>query len=227
MPRSPRRRTVPAAGLLLILALLGGCGAAPEPRAAPGSPAPETLRNCGVPVPVERPERVVAMFHNAVEAVLALGAGDRLTGAAYLDNALLPELAGDFHPDRDRPVYWPEEYPSREEVLRLAPDLVVSGFTGAFTREGLGTRADLGGTGMDTFLFSSYCPAADGGGQSDLGAVDVSFAGVQRDLSDLGRLLGAQDRAAALTARMRSTLDDVARRLDDLPARPAGRGSRC
>nr|WP_255426487.1 ABC transporter substrate-binding protein [Pseudonocardia sp. C8] len=200
--------------------MLAGCGTGPSPAGPPSPAAAETLHNCGVDVPVERPARIVAMFQNGVEAVLALGAGDRLVGAAYLDNVLPPELAAGFRPDRERPVYWPEEYPSREEVLRLAPDLVVSGFTGAFTREGLGTRAELVRAGMDTFLFSAYCPTADGGTQASLGAVDVTFEGVQRDLTALGRLLGAQDRAAELTARMRSTLDGVAGRLAGITERP-------
>ncbi|WP_060712464.1 ABC transporter substrate-binding protein [Pseudonocardia sp. HH130629-09] len=126
------------------------------------------------------------------------------------------QLDGDFRPQS----YWPEEYPSREEVLRVDPDLVVSGFTGAFTREGLGTRAELGVTGTETFLFSAYCPAADGGGQQSIGANDVSFAGVERDLTDLGRLLGAEDRAAEVVAGMRSTLGDVAGRLAGVADRP-------
>lgn len=225
------RAVVPAA-VLLVLTLLAGCGAgAPAPDGtAPDSTAPEgaasegagpaTLLNCDVEVPVEHPERVVAMFQTGIEAVLALGAGDRLVGAAYLDNPLPPGLAADFHPEQDRPVYWPDEYPSREEVLRLAPDLVVSGFTGAFTREGLGTRADLADAGADSFLFSSYCPTSDGGTQESLGAVDVSFEGVQRDLTDLGRLLGAEDRAAEINSGMQATLDDVARRLGGVTERP-------
>ncbi|BBG02899.1 MULTISPECIES: ABC transporter substrate-binding protein [Pseudonocardia] len=221
----PRSRRIPArsliAALALVPALLAGCGAGPPTPETPAEPsAADTIRNCDVDVPVERPERIVAMFHNGVEAVLALGAGDRLVGAAYLDNPLLPELAGDFHPDTDQPIYWPEEYPSREEVLRIAPDLVVSGFTGAFTREGLGTRAELADAGMNTFLFSSFCPTADGGTQEALAANDASLDAVQRDLTELGRLLGAEDRAAELVGEMRSTLDDVAGRLDGVTERP-------
>lgn len=215
-------RVAAPAALLLALTLLAGCSAGPSPAGQPPPPdaAAGSIRNCGVDVPAERPARIVAMFQNGIEAVLALGAGDRLVGAAYLDNPVAPELAGDFRPEQDRPVYWPEEYPSREEVLRLAPDLVVSGFTGAFAREGLGTRADLAAAGMGTFLFSSFCPTVDGGTQESLGAVDASFEGVQRDLTDLGRMLGAEDRAAELTARMRAGLDDVAHRLDGITARP-------
>lgn len=222
----PTRRLALLAAPALVLALLGGCAA--TPRAPAGDAAGRTLPNCGTDVPVEQPGRIVAMFHNGVEAVLALGAGDRLTGAAYLDNPLLPELAGDFTPATDpaaaapgQPVYWPEEYPSREEVLRLDPDLVVSGFTGSFTREGLGTRAELAAAGMDTYLFTQYCPTVDGGTQAaDLAANDVSLESVQRDLTDLGRLLGAEDRAAELNARMDVTLDDVATRLDGITTRP-------
>ncbi|MEJ8277916.1 ABC transporter substrate-binding protein [Pseudonocardia spirodelae] len=202
------------APLLAGLVLLAGCGApAAAPAAEPGDGA---VVNCGLAVPLQRPERVVAMFQNGIEAVLALGAGDRLVGAAYLDNPLPPQLDAQFRPAS----YWPEEYPSREEVLRVAPDLVVSGFTGAFTREGLGTRAELGAAGARTFLFSAYCPTSDGGGQGALADNDVTFAGVERDLTDLGRVLGAPDRAAAVVAGMRSTLDDVAARLRGVTERP-------
>lgn len=237
--RPTRRDGVPLAVLTLTFLLVTGCAAAPGPApgapgeqaggpGAAGPPAADTVPNCGTEVPVENPGRVVAMFHNGVEAVLALGAGDRLVGAAYLDNPLLPGLAADFTPVSDpagaapgQPVYWPEEYPSREEVLRLDVDLVVSGFTGTFTREGLGARAELGNAGIDTYLFTQYCPTVDGGTQAaDLAANDVSLESVQRDLTDLGRLLGAQDRAAELNARMRATLDDVAARLDGVTARP-------
>lgn len=209
--------------LLLVLALAAGCSAGPvaAPEGTGPAPAAHALRNCGVDVPVERPQRIVAMFHNAVEAVLALGAGDRLVGAGYLDNPLLPEYAADFDPAARQPVYWPEEYPSREEALRLAPDLLVGGFTGTFTREGLGTRAELARAGMDTYLFTQYCPTVDGGTQAaDLAANDVSLESVQRDLTDLGRLLGAEERAAQMTARMRATLDDVADQLGGVTERP-------
>ncbi|WP_060712465.1 hypothetical protein [Pseudonocardia sp. HH130629-09] len=92
---NPRRWAPLLAGLLL----LAGCGAG-DPAPAPGdlgaAPATASVVNCGVDVPVQRPERVVAMFQNGIEAVLALGAGDRLVGAAYLDNPLPAQLDGDF-----------------------------------------------------------------------------------------------------------------------------------
>lgn len=213
--RHPLRLTT---ALLAATALLAGCGAAAEAPAR--GPAAETMPNCGVDIPLTPPTKIFAAFQNGIEAVYALGAGDRVVGAAYLDNTPLPEVTAQFRPDEQRPAYFPEEYPSREEVLRLAPDLVVSGFTGAFTREGLGTRAELAASGIGSFLFRQYCPSSDGAGQTSLADNDVSFEGVYADLTDLGRLLGAPDRAQALIERMRSTVETTRQRLDGVPARP-------
>ncbi|MEV4349652.1 ABC transporter substrate-binding protein [Actinoplanes sp. NPDC049596] len=190
---------------VLAVALLTGCGgAAEEPASAAG------LTNCGVTVPTgPPPARIFAAFHNGIEAVYALGAGDKLVGAAYLDNPLLPEYAAQFQPGRKKPAYYPEEYPSREEVLRLDPDFVVSGFTGAFTAEGLGTRAELTKIGIGSYLFTQYCPAADGKDQKDLADNDVSLDSVYRDLTGLGRLLGKSTEAQALVDRMRKTVADT------------------
>ncbi|MBW0105847.1 ABC transporter substrate-binding protein [Pseudonocardia sp. KRD-291] len=215
--------------MLAGCALLAGCGGpvevpapagVPAPAAAPATPPAATLINCGVNVPLTPPTKIFAAFQNGIEAVYALGAGDRVVGAAYLDNVPIPEVTAQFRPQEQRPVYFPDEYPSREEVLRLEPDLVVSGFTGAFTREGLGSRAELAGAGTGSFLFRQYCPSADGAGQASLAVNDVSFDGVYADLTDLGRLLGAPDRAQALVERMRATVDGTRARLDGVTTRP-------
>ncbi|RZT85335.1 iron complex transport system substrate-binding protein [Pseudonocardia sediminis] len=212
----PRRPVRVAAALVAATALLAGCGGAAEAPA----PAAAGLENCGVDVPLRTPTKIFAAFQNGIEAVYALGAGDRVVGAAYLDNVPIPEVTAQFRPEQQRPVYFPEEYPSREEVLRLAPDLVVSGFTGAFTREGLGTRAELARAGTGTYLFRQYCPSSDGAGQTSLAVNDVSFDGVYADLTDLGRLLGAPDRAQALVDRMRTSIDGTRARLDGVTTRP-------
>ncbi|WP_306213728.1 ABC transporter substrate-binding protein [Actinoplanes sp. RD1] len=194
---------------LILLMILSGCAGAGEP-ASPAASGAVTVSNCGVAVPAGRPPaRVFAAFHNGIEAVYALGAGDKLVGAAYLDNPLLPEYAAQFRPGDERPAYYPEEYPSREEVLRLDPDFVVSGFTGAFTAEGLGSRAELDRIGIGSYLFTQFCPTADGRDQKDLATNDVTLDGVYRNLTDLGRVLGAGARADALVARMRRTVAET------------------
>ncbi|TCK24880.1 ABC transporter substrate-binding protein [Pseudonocardia endophytica] len=209
------RRRRPGVALALLLAgaaVIAGCGA---PAAAPPKAA-EALRNCGADVPLVPPERIFAAFQNGIEAVYALGAGDRVVGAAYLDNRLPQDIASRFHPQE----YFPEEYPSREEVLRLAPDLVVSGFTGAVSREGLGTRAELAALGANAYVFRSFCPSVDGAGQTSLAANDASLESVYADLSDLGRLLGEPDRATGIVERMRATVASTQERLAGVAERP-------
>ncbi|MFR9806549.1 ABC transporter substrate-binding protein [Pseudonocardia sp. RS010] len=212
-------------GLVLALGLVAGCSAAAPPAseqsAAPSSASGATIDNCGVQVPTDTPPaRIFAAFHNGVEAVYALGQGDKLVGAAYLDNPILSEFAAQFRPEAQQPTYYPEEYPSREEVLRLDPDFVVSGFTGAFTTEGLGTRSELEGIDIGSYLFSQYCPTADGEGQSSLAANDVSFDSVYGDLADLGQVLGATTRAGALVAEMKQTVADTEDRLAGVTEKP-------
>ncbi|TWH67189.1 ABC transporter substrate-binding protein [Micromonospora olivasterospora] len=203
----PWRITAPLS--VLIVALAGCSGSDTEPEVTAGSGA-TAVTNCGVAVPAGAPPtKIFAAFHNGIEAVYALGAGDKLVGAAYLDNPLLPEYAAQFHPDQQEPTYYPEEYPSREEVLRLDPDFVVSGFTGAFTTEGLGTRAELNKIGIGSYLFTQYCPTADGEGQKSLADNDVSLDSVYGDLTDLGRVLGTTTQAEALVTKMKQTVAGV------------------
>jgi iron complex transport system substrate-binding protein len=214
----PVRRTC-AALMVGVLLLLAGCGSASGSGEAPPAAGP-AVENCGLSVPAHPPARIFAAFQNAIEMVYALGAGDRVVGAAYLDNPLPPQFAAEFDPGTQRPAYFPEEYPSREEVLRLDPDFVVSGFTGAFTTEGLGTRAELGDLGIGSYLFTQYCPTADGEGQTSLAANAVTLESVYGDITDLGRLLGAQDRAATVVAGMRQTVADVEARIAGVTTRP-------
>ncbi|ODU07290.1 MAG: ABC transporter substrate-binding protein [Pseudonocardia sp. SCN 72-86] len=211
-----------AASVLAVVALAGCGSAAQTPAATVTSQAPAaTVTNCGIAVPTSpAPTRIFAAFHNGIEAVYALGQGSELVGAAYLDNPLLPEFAAQFQPGAQKPTYYPEEYPSREEVLRLDPDFVVSGFTGAFTTEGLGTRSELQGLGIGSYLFTQYCPTADGADQKSLSANDVSLDSVYGDLTDLGRVLGATQQADALVARMKQTVADTEATVSGVTDRP-------
>jgi iron complex transport system substrate-binding protein len=194
---------------VLTLGLVTSCSSAPG---AP--PAAQTVDNCGRAVPLGAPpQRIFAAFQNGIEMVHGLGAGDRLVGTAYLDNPILPEFAA----AQARPAYFPEEYPSREEVLRLDPDLVVSGFTGAFTTEGLGTPAELADIGMASYLFTPYCPPTDGGTQRDVVAPPVPFDEVYNDLTDLGRILGRPDLAQQRIDGMRSEIARVGQAVAPLP----------
>ncbi len=196
----------------LVLLVSAGCADSGQDAASDAGP---TLDNCGIEVPAgEEPQRIFASYHNAIEMVHALGLGDRLVGTAFLDNTVLPEYAE----AQEKAEYY-ESLPSKEELLRLKPDLVVSGY-GSFTDDAFGSRADLAELGIRTWQFSSMCPAEDGLGQADLVPGEVTMDDVYADLEGLGELTGTGERADEVVAEMRSTIDGVQERLADTAERP-------
>lgn len=141
----------------------------------------QQIDNCGISVPIEAPaQRVVALNQHAAEAILALGADEQLIGTAYQDDRppsrwlarfnAIPRLA--------------DEYPNPETLLGLRPDLLVAGFSSAFSDWGIGPRTRWQKYGVPSYLFESSCPQAE-----------VSLEGVFADVMHLGQLLGRQSQA--------------------------------
>lgn len=162
--------------------------------------------NCGIELEAGQPERIFAVYHGAIEMAHALGVSDRLVATAYLDNTILPEFA-----DLQEGNEFFEAPPSREELLRLDPDFVLSGYN-AFTPEGLGTRGELTDIGIDSYLFSQVCPVADG--ETELDVDEVSLELTFQEIRDIGLLLGAEEAAEDVVAEMQQVLDDVAAAVD-------------
>ncbi len=206
-----------AAVIAALLAALPACG---DPDAdVVGSAAHasgRTVDDCGTAVPVgDPPERIFAVFHNAVELAHALGMSDRLVGSAYLDNPILPDYA-----EAQAATRYYETIPSREEMLTRRPDFVMSGFTSAFTPQGFGTRADLADIGIRTWLSPALCPSEDGADQDDLAVDHVPLTMVYDEILDLGAVFDQTERAERLVAAMRRDIGDVTAALAHVDDRP-------
>ncbi|ADB29719.1 periplasmic binding protein [Kribbella flavida DSM 17836] len=198
----------------VLLSLIAACGAAAEagPRAAS-----TTVKNCGLDIGVDGPpERVFAAYQPAVELAHALGISDRLVGTAYLDAQVLPPYA---EAQRDRKYY--KNLPSREELLSLNPDFVLSGFNDVFSSAGsdssFGTRGSLAQLGVQTWIFSPLCPTADGKGDEAIDPSTVSMDNVYADLRDLGRLFGVSDRAEQVIADQQARIAAVQAKVQNAP----------
>lgn len=183
-----------------------GCGT-PAPTAAAGPGA--TVVNCGVPVAVGKPpERVLAVFHPAIEMMHALGLSDRIVASAFLDSRILPEYAE----AQARNTYLDGDL-NREFLARTGPDFVLSAFNDAFTPELLGSRAELAGMGIGTWVFDEWCPAADGQEGRPVSGGEVSMETTYGEIGRVGALFGVPDRANALIERMRGTVAAVQQRI--------------
>ncbi|WP_427886340.1 ABC transporter substrate-binding protein [Kribbella sp. GL6] len=196
----------------LSLTLLAGC--APSAAESPGA---TTVKNCGIDVSVDGPpKRVFAAYQPAIEMAHALGISDRLVGTAYLDSQVLPEYAA----AQSKAKYF-KNLPSREELLSLHPDFVLSGFNDVFSAAGsdasFGSRKSLADLGVQTWIFSPLCPTADGKGDEAIDPATVSMDNVYADLRDLGRLFGVSDRAEQVIADQRKRIATVAAAVKDAP----------
>lgn len=213
-PSGHRRRLTAALACAVVLALTA-CGGPPAPAGGTAAGG-VTATNCGVPVTVpEPPQRIYALYQPAIEMVHALGVTDRLVGTAFLDAQVLPEYA-----DAQAGVDHLPELPSREALLATTPDFVVSGFNDVFASggsESIGTRGELAGLGVQSWIFGPLCPTADGLSDEAIDPASVTMDNVYADVRGLGRLFGVPERAEQVVADMTQRLDAVRARVEGEP----------
>ena len=180
-----------------LVVTLVGCDASPGQRAPAGTDGPETA---GASYPVQlvdavgrlhtfeaAPRRIASLVPSATEALLAMGLADRLVGRTDFDR--VPELDG-------LPSVGGGLQPNLEILVSLDLDLVIR-FAGD---SDLATAERLTELGIPHFAV-----------QPD-GIEDVLTI-----IRDLGRIAGASDAADTMLREIRDTLDDVVRRVGNLP----------
>lgn len=170
--------------------------------------APVELDNCGFATTVDSPpERVVTIKSSTFELLLALGLGDRVVGAAFLDGEV-PERYAEAA--ADIPVI-ADAAPGREAVLAMEPDLVFAGWESNFSADGAGERSELEAVGVTTYVAPAACKAE--GYMPD----PLTFETVFADITEAGDILGVPDAAADLVAEQQAALEAI---------EPDGRGLR-
>lgn len=137
----------------------------------------------GVSVELEAPaRRVVALYGAFNDILLDMGMGECLAGRTAADTR--PELG-------DLPVIGTHMRPNLELIAALRPDLILQ-FEGR--REASAHVEQLRALGLCVAVFRG-----------------TSFPDLYRIIEALGSLTGAEDRAGALIASLRSRLETVAR----------------
>jgi len=205
------RRTALAALAALALAL-AACQSStsspgPAPSASPSasssaSPALLPVTTCGVTSAFPTPPRAIVTIKSSVtEAVIALGAADRLVGVAALDGPLPEHVTGvdDARWEVELPVI-AERVPSFEAVAELEPDAVLAGWESNLSADGAGERAMWADLGVPTWVSPSACR------DPHLQPEKLSFDDVFAEIRTLGHVLGEDDAAARLVAAQRAAL---------------------
>jgi iron complex transport system substrate-binding protein len=138
------------------------------------------------------PQRVITTNGSATELLLALGLAKHMVGTAYLDNPPLPEHkeAYDGIPIISR------QYPGKEQVLALEPDLIV-GWHSAFAPQVLGDPSNWNKLGVSTMILR------------DSSSLPKRITNIYDDINDLGRIFDVEEKAEKIISDMRSELDTV------------------
>lgn len=185
---------------LLLLTACGGAGGSEPRESATG--AAVTVENCGVTTTYDRPpERVVGYYQHPTELLLALGLRDKIVGTAYPDNEPVPEYRDDYA----RIPAISKQDASFEQVLKTSPDLVYGGYGTAFDKTAGRSRKAFADAGIDTYLNRENC--------SDDPTV---MSDVYAEVRTVGRIFRVGDRADAVVADMRSSVDRTRDRLGDV-----------
>ncbi|MFJ9691473.1 ABC transporter substrate-binding protein [Kitasatospora sp. NPDC101183] len=197
-PTSPARAGRATAAFLLV-GLLGACTSAPAPDApagATGSAAPVSVENCGTTVTVAAPPaRLVTLNQGATEVALALGLQSRMAGTAYLDDAV-PEK---WKTAYDSVPVLSKKYPTKEQLLSARPDFLYASYASAFTDKVAGTREELLGQGIPSYVSPFGC--------SDKSkAAPTTWQSVWGELNDVAKAFGVPDRAAAIQQQQEQQL---------------------
>lgn len=201
-----RQSRITLSTLLVAGIALAGCSRGEALESSGGGETfaePVTITNCDREATYEAPpQRIITMNHHVTETLVQMGVGDRIIGRAYVDrdSEILPDIAGEV----EAIPGLADEYPTWEQIVDLEPDMVVGGMRSAFDeKEGRGRDA-LEGAGISTFLFSEYC----GEGFPDLGMLEADF-------DQLGRILGVEEQADALTEQIVGDIEDIRQTLEE------------
>lgn len=196
-----RRRALCAAALSLALTITA-CGARVEQAPAPVG-GPVTVTNCGTPTTYPAPpRRVVTNDINMAEMMFALGLGDRMAGYVVGQSQNGGIASSPWRAEFERLPRLSDQL--SVEVARAAnADLVFAGWSYGYSEARGVTPESMAATGIPSYLLTESCRNGQGRARGIMAPLDALYT----DLTNLGEIFGVQDRAAALVAGYRATVD--------------------
>ncbi len=207
-PSTPSIVRIVAVGSAAAL-LFAGCSRGDSMDATSAGAAfdePVSISNCDLTQRFDAPpQRIISMNDHVTEVLIEMGVTDRIVGMGYQNASPTAETAAAF----ERITGLADEYPTKEQILDLDPDLIVGGMRSAFNDKEGRSRESFTEVGVATFLFSEYC----GSGFPDIGMLE-------NDYSQLGEILGVEDAARDVTDGVVAGLDAVGEKLTGVAPTP-------
>ncbi|NKZ00423.1 ABC transporter substrate-binding protein [Nocardiopsis alborubida] len=198
------------AALAVVPLVLTACGTGvtSDPAATEASGPTVTITNCGRELSFDTvPGSVVGLMPSQTELLVRLGVRDSLVGQAQTEVSALPDDIADQA--ADIPVVSADAPPTREDLLAVAPDFVVSPTEYEFTAEqGFASIEQLDENGAQAYVATGGC--ADRRNTAEV-------TDVLTDIADLGAILRVPDAAEELAQDTEERLAAVEAAISDSP----------
>lgn len=148
-----------------------------------------------VEVTVEKmPERVVAVYQNSIETLLALGLEDKIVAAAGLDHSVKPEFEEAF----SKVKYLDAWQPTKETVVLEEPDFILSWYS-YFSDKRIGDVGYYHDRDIATYI------------SLNTGAVSPrTLKNECEDILTLGKIFNVNEKAEALVDQINTKVQEVA-----------------
>lgn len=211
--------------ILAIALLMAGCttNAEPETTTAPSNEPTEvsTTENEAAYYPVtvtthnyakepveitfeKAPEKVLAVYQNSIETLLALGLEERIVAAAGLDHDVKPEYAEAF----SKVNYMTEFAPDKESVLMLEPDFILSWYS-YFGEKKLGDVRFFHEREINTYMM-----------QNSGAAAERVLENEYTDILTIGKIFNVEDKAEAIVSEMKEKVNTIALEAQKIQTKP-------
>lgn len=145
------------------------------------------------------PERVVAIYQNSIETLLALGLEDKIVAAAGLDHDVKDEYKDAF----SKVNYLEDFTPAKETIIMEKPDFILSWYS-IFDDKRLGDIDYWNENGANTYM--------------SLNSGVVSERTIENEINDilnLGKIFNVEEKAQALVDEITSTVSEVSSKVSN------------
>ena len=146
----------------------------------------------------KEPEKVVAVYQNSIETLLALGLEDKIVAAAGLDHDVKDEYKDAF----SKVNYLAEFTPSKEAIVMEKPDFIL-GWYSLFSEKVLGDIDYWNENGVNTYISLNS-------GVKDERTIENEVA----DILNLGKIFNVEDKAQALVDNINKKVDEVSKKVN-------------
>jgi len=143
------------------------------------------------------PEKVVAIYQNSIETMLALGLEDKIVAAAGLDHDVKDEYKEAF----SKINYLEEFTPSKETIIMEEPDFIL-GWYSLFDNKRLGDIDYWNESGVNTYISLNSGVAKERTIENEI-----------TDILNIGKIFNVEDKAQAIVDNITSTIKEVSEKV--------------